>query len=106
MAIKLKKNNENGQWLKLNDAAQLLQVSEITLRRKLKSGKLKSEIRDGKYFIFVQDTEVKEKKNDLVYFESFIAEKESELRDLKKQISDQKILINALEYQLNLVKSK
>ena len=47
MAIKINKQqnkvDEQGQWLKLNDATQILQVSEITLRRKIKSGKIKSE---------------------------------------------------------------
>jgi hypothetical protein len=106
MTIKLKKNpkvvNEPGHWIKLNDAAQILQVSEITLRRKLKSGKIKSETRDGKYYVFIKESEYKEKKNDLIHFESYLAEKEIELRELKKQISDQRILIDALENQLNL----
>ncbi len=110
MTIKLKKSskimNETGQWIKLNDAAQILQVSEITLRRKLKSGKIKSEIRDGKYYVFIKDTEYKEKKNDLINFENYLAEKEIELRELKKIINDQIILIDALENKLNLLHKK
>ena len=98
--------NEAGHWIKLNDAAQMLQVSEITLRRKLKSGKIKSEIRDGKYFVFIKDTEYKEKKNDLINFEHYLAEKEIELRELKKLINDQIILIDALENKLNLFHKK
>ena len=107
MSIKLKKINkivnEPGHWIKLNDAAQMLQVSEITLRRKLKSGKIKSEIREGKYYVFIKESEYKEKKNDLINFEQYLAEKELELRELRKQINDQKILIDALESQLNLL---
>ena len=45
--------NQNGQWLKLLDAAQVLGVSEITLRRKIKTGKIAHDFRDGKYFIYL-----------------------------------------------------
>lgn len=44
---------ENGQWLKLVDAAFALGVSEITLRRKIKSGRIPFEFKDGKYFVYV-----------------------------------------------------
>ncbi|KAB8030785.1 helix-turn-helix domain-containing protein [Fluviispira multicolorata] len=93
----------SGHWLKLNEAAQLLQTSEITLRRKVKSGKIKSEFRDGKYYIFIKDDLYKEKKEEIIHFESYLKDKEIELRELKKQIIDQKILIEILERKLNLI---
>lgn len=46
-------NQNQGQWLKLHEAAYALGVSEITLRRKIKSGRIAHELRDGKYYVFV-----------------------------------------------------
>lgn len=46
-----------GTWLKLVDAAFSMGVSEITLRRKIKSGKIPHEFRDGKYYVFVGNEE-------------------------------------------------
>lgn len=40
-------------WLKLGEAAFALGVSEITLRRKIKAGRIPFELRDGKYFVLV-----------------------------------------------------
>ncbi|MBM3383061.1 MAG: hypothetical protein FJY29_11540 [Betaproteobacteria bacterium] len=44
-----------GRWCKLTDAAQLLGVSEITVRRKAKSGQLKTILRNGKYMVFLEE---------------------------------------------------
>jgi hypothetical protein len=44
---------ENGRWLKLSDAARALEVSEITLRRRIKSDAIPCEFRNGKYYVFV-----------------------------------------------------
>ncbi|MBX9837402.1 hypothetical protein [Silvanigrella sp.] len=104
MAIKLKNNQkikeELGNWVKLNDAAQILQVSEITLRRKIKSGQIKSELREGKYFVYIKESQLKEKKIDIINFEKYLTEKEIEIKNLKTQLYDQKILIDALEEKL------
>lgn len=40
-------------WLKLGEAAFALGVSEITLRRKIKAGRIPFELREGKYFVLV-----------------------------------------------------
>ena len=45
---------ERGEWLKLSDAAYSLGVSEITLRRRIKSGRLQSELRNGKYQVYLE----------------------------------------------------
>lgn len=39
--------------MKLGDAAQKLGVSEITLRRRVKSGKLPFDFKSGKYYVFL-----------------------------------------------------
>ncbi len=48
-------SNTTGSWLKLGEAARAFGVSEITLRRRVKSGKLPYDFRAGKYFVFVPD---------------------------------------------------
>ncbi|MCA2961036.1 MAG: hypothetical protein IOD12_12340 [Silvanigrellales bacterium] len=44
---------QTGYWLKLGDAAHALGVSEITLRRKVKCGKLAHDFRGGKYYVYL-----------------------------------------------------
>lgn len=48
---------QTGYWLKLGDAAYALGVSEITLRRKLKCGKLAHDFRGGKYYVYLHKDE-------------------------------------------------
>ncbi len=104
MALKISQNyhqqEQKGNWVKLHDAAELLAVSEITLRRKIKSGKLISELRDGKYYVFLSEKQYKSKKKQINNIEKYLAEKEEEIKKLKTQIFDQKILISALEDKL------
>ena len=42
-----------GNWEKLGDAARRLGVSEITLRRRVKAGRLQHDFRGGRYFVFI-----------------------------------------------------
>lgn len=44
-----------GRWYKLAEAAQLLGVSEITVRRKAKTGQLKAILRNGKYLVHLEE---------------------------------------------------
>jgi hypothetical protein len=44
---------QTGYWLKLGDAAHALGLSEITLRRKVKGGKLAHDFRGGKYYVYL-----------------------------------------------------
>jgi hypothetical protein len=46
-----------GFWLKLGDAAHALGVSEITLRRKVKCGKLAHDFRGGRYYVYLYKDE-------------------------------------------------
>ena len=46
-----------GSWLKLGEAAHALGVSEITLRRKVKCGKIPHDFRNGKYFVYLYKDE-------------------------------------------------
>jgi hypothetical protein len=44
-----------GSWLKLTDAAHFLDVSEITLRRRIKAGQIPCEFKNGKYFVYISE---------------------------------------------------
>lgn len=44
-----------GRWFKLAEAAQLLGVSEITVRRRAKAGQLKSILRNGRYLVQLEE---------------------------------------------------
>lgn len=48
-------NPIKGQWYKLTEAAQLLGVSEITVRRKAKAGQVKAVLRNGKYLVYLEE---------------------------------------------------
>ena len=39
------------QWLSIVEYARAFNVSDMTVRRRIKNGKLKAELRDGKYYI-------------------------------------------------------
>jgi hypothetical protein len=49
-----KMEQQNSEWFKLVDAAQILGVSEITLRRRLKSNQIPHQLRFGKYLILLE----------------------------------------------------
>ena len=59
--------DENGAWMTLNEYAGIRGISMSTARRYVKSGRLKTKLEQGKYFIFVskerlQKVESPEKK--------------------------------------------
>ena len=51
----LEQTKNKGRWCKLAEASQLLGVSEITVRRKARSGQLKAILRNGRYMVFLEE---------------------------------------------------
>ena len=51
------------KWLPLNDYANRHQVSVSTLRRRIKSNKIKYKLEDGKYFL-IEDSPTTESSNE------------------------------------------
>ena len=116
-------NDVKGQWLKLHQAANMLGVSEVTLRRKIKKGLLPYEFRQGKYYVplspalsslslqnhesIIKSSEVLEESQDVELLKKIIlAQKQeilelkkitSEVEELRRQIADQITLIQILE---------
>lgn len=111
-------NSTQGKWFKLNDAARMLGVSEITLRRKVKAGKMKYEFQNGKYYIQLRDeelaaaTEANLRAPTNLRFDTEAAapevknlrdqlqQRENLIRDQKRSIEDQQTLISFLEEQI------
>ena len=116
----------NGTWIKLNEAAHKLGVSEITLRRRIKTGKIPHEFREGRYYVFLSENEPRGKEmsgemesqrlrtlstlpqgfgqpsRDLILTELKRMKVEIERRDqfirkLQRQLEDQQTLIRLLE---------
>lgn len=52
--------NHQGAWLTIREAALQLGTSELTIRRRIKDGRLQHRLEQGKYFVLVADREVPE----------------------------------------------
>ena len=46
----------SGTWMSIMEYARHYNVSDMTIRRRIKTGKLRAELRDGKYYIPAHDT--------------------------------------------------
>lgn len=53
----MEQTRSKGRWFKLAEAAQQLGISEITVRRKAKSGQLKAIMRNGRYMVYLEEDE-------------------------------------------------
>jgi hypothetical protein len=112
---------ETTEWMKLGDAAYALGVSEITLRRKVKCGKISHEMRDGKYYILLQknpetgkyldsnpenyvstlaQTTSPSNEQRMMALQREIEIRDSSIRELKRTVEDQQTLISFLEQTL------
>jgi hypothetical protein len=115
-----------GRWVKLTEAAHLLGISEITLRRRVKGGKIPHDFRDGKYYVFidsdplgnrapVQSSQVEALptstlsptfhrthafENELFHLRESIEERDEVIKCLRRTIEDQQTLITFLEETL------
>jgi hypothetical protein len=117
---------EHSEWFKLVDAAHLLGISEITLRRRLKANQIAHQLRFGKYLVLLkkhpstgqwntnsfqqsesqlQELRTLAKPNgnaDLPIMENNtrISKCEQEISQLKRQLADQETLIQFLEQSM------
>lgn len=113
-------------WMKLGEAAFALGISEITLRRKVKTGKISHEFRDGKYFVllkkdvetgryldstpsnYVHTMQEGQKQGDdldlrVLALRQEIAAKDCVIRELRRTVEDQMTLISFLEQSLSSI---
>ena len=54
------------QWLSIIEYARRFQISDMTIRRRIKTGKLQAVLQDGKYFIPLQNQDGVEKPGEFV----------------------------------------
>ena len=52
------------KWMSINDYSRSFSISDMTVRRRIRTGKLQAVLRDGKYFIHVPDGHVAFSEND------------------------------------------
>jgi long-subunit acyl-CoA synthetase (AMP-forming) len=119
-----------GRWFKLAEAAQQLGVSEITVRRKAKSGQLKTILRNGRYMVFLEEDEelgmfsaaldspvapvtptlhtVRSNNPQIRRTEGQGGEKKQEelIQSLKRTVEDQQTLIASLEASISRLTQK
>lgn len=109
-----------GRWMKLTEAAFALGISEITLRRRIKAGRLPFEFRDGRYYVLVREGDRGEDpawappprstptptmpgtmqmkyENQIQLLRKQIAQREATIRELQRTVADQQTLITVLE---------
>lgn len=115
------------EWMKLGEAAFALGVSEITLRRKVRGGKLPHELRDGKYFVLLQkDAETGKylestpqnyvstlasnafasDEHRMIALQREIESRDVAIRELKRTVEDQATLIHLLEQTISSARSQ
>ncbi|MCY4643625.1 MAG: hypothetical protein OXB88_03315 [Bacteriovoracales bacterium] len=89
------------QWIDINEYSRIFEISISTIRRRIKSSKLESQKKNGKYLIKVlTDQLIKKdtKKNDSNNAAKMENEKlKKRIKILKQEIQDFKILIDIYE---------
>lgn len=86
-----------GNWYSILDYAQAKNISISTIRRGIKSGRLKHKIEAGKYFVFSQKLIIKAESNN----EEFLMNENSLLRErvkkLTQELDEYKMLVDLYE---------
>lgn len=93
-----------GVWLPILEYARYRDISISTIRRMIKTDRVKSRLEDGKYFIFVAKERLDKKKHEQEVLsqrlEELTLENEHLKRLLKKreeELSELKMLLNVYE---------
>lgn len=81
------------QWMSIVEYARTFSVSDMTVRRRIKTGKLRAVLRDGKYFIPI-DSAVQEKSNN-VHFNKEISNSSESYSNVHHQGASASELVNA-----------
>jgi len=90
-------SSTEGSWLSILDYAQFSGRSISTIRRYIKSGRLKTKQEGGKFFIFVAGTF--QKSDDELSQKLFarLEEVEAENKKLKAELNEMKMLVRLYE---------
>jgi hypothetical protein len=89
----------DGVWLSITDYSVYKKVSISTIRRHLKSNILKHKENDGKYFIYVANSDrVKLKEEEEILRSKLECELyKSQIRDLKEENAELRMLVDLYE---------
>lgn len=129
----MEQTRNKGRWFKLAEAAQQLGVSEITVRRKAKSGQLKAILRNGRYMVYLEEDDelgmftaaldiavtpagasaptstlptLSRKRESLQQNVPAAAAQDDLIQSLKRTIEDQQTLISSLEASISRLSQK
>ena len=91
-----------GKWVSLTEACQSLGISESTLRRRIKGGKIESKVEDSRRLVFINsgiqpfniDSQMKVSTSD------FIEKLKEELEQLRQELDRRNEQIETLQKQL------
>lgn len=101
----------SGKWLTIQEFSNINNISISTIRRKIKSGKFKSKLVDGKYQIFNNDFSIEETSRPAFSCPalSTITQKDHELsalneqnQSLRQEIEELKMLLKVLEQKTGI----
>lgn len=86
-----------GNWYSILEYAQVKNVSISTIRRGIKSGRLKHKIEDGKYFIFTTKilTQAKAQHEEFLLNENKLLRER--VRKLAQELDEYKMLVDLYE---------
>lgn len=96
---------EDGIWLSILEYSNFRGISVSTIRRYIKSSRVKFKKEDGKYLIFVtrerfnQKTTTKVEMVDNKFYEEELNQLKNELRILKEENEDLKMLVHLYEFK-------
>ncbi len=81
-----------GRWISILDYASYRKISISTIRRYIKDGRVKTEVRGGKYFIWIENFQASDlslqKEDEFLRRENF---------KLKEELEDLKMLLRVYE---------
>ncbi len=87
------------RWVSIIDYASIKGISISTIRRYLKSNRLKNELRNGKYYIEITDVYNTMKNESVNYTEEENIKLKKQIDNFEQELGDLKDLLNIYEKQ-------
>lgn len=101
-------SDKAGVWLSINEYSQYKNVSISTIRRHIKNNILKHKEENGKYFIYVHSIEKIQlrEEEELLRVKLELELLKTNLRVLKEENSELKMLVNLYESELGQLRNE
>jgi len=91
----------DGHWLTINEYSQYRSISVSTIRRYIKSNKVKFRNCEGKYYLYVSYENMNRKKSDESLLKLDLENAHVKIRKLEEENSEMRMLISAYEERTN-----